>query len=249
MDGAGVGVEDQVEEVEDLIGRLQALVQRRVLPEDPQQLVLLGQQLGDAELVLRPADEVLLAGLAHDVGVQVAEADERERAADGLVVAAQLLIARLDVDARVVVGARRRRVVVAAVHVGVDAPDRVHEVREAGEVGVDDVVDAQVGEHVGLDRLDQQPVAALAVGGVDLGDAVAGNVDLQVAGDRHHVDRGGLRVEADQQHRVRVGVPERFAGPMVGADDEERSGGRPRRAGRSACSRSRGSPRGFGRRP
>ena len=38
-----------------------------------------GEQLPDAELVLGPADEVLLARVADDVGVGVAEAHELER--------------------------------------------------------------------------------------------------------------------------------------------------------------------------
>jgi hypothetical protein len=105
------------------------------------------------------------------------------------------------------------------IDIGVDAADRVDEVREALKVRVDDVVDLQVGEDVGLDRLDQQRVAALAVGGVELLGAVAGDgrraalrrrhvllrdVDLQVARDRHQVDRRGGGVEPDEQHRVRV---------------------------------------------
>jgi hypothetical protein len=104
-------------------------------------------------LVRGPADEVLRTGVADDVGIGVAEAHERQRAADRLVIAAQLLVAGLDVDARVV--AQRGVVVVAMVDHRVDAADRVDQVREAGEVQVEDVVDLQAREDLQLERLDQ----------------------------------------------------------------------------------------------
>ena len=108
-------------------------VRGRVLGEDVEQLVAVVDQLLGRQLLARLAQEVLLARRAHEVVVEVAEADVLER-----VVAAQPLVAGLDVDLR---GPRLGRDVVAAVDVDVDAADRVDGVGEAGEVDVDDVVD------------------------------------------------------------------------------------------------------------
>ena len=112
LDRVTVGVDHEIEQADQPVEALQPRIDLRMLAEDPQQLVLVGKQLTDAVVVLSPADEVLLAGVADDVAVGVAEADERER-----VRVAQLLVAGLDVDARVVAvvscccssGDRRRR--------------------------------------------------------------------------------------------------------------------------------------------
>ena len=125
-------------------------VRARVLRHDLDQLLLLRDQLAGADLRLRLPEEVLLARGAHDVGVGVAVADVVER-----VLAAQLLVAGVDVDRRVLVVRVRVVVEVAAVDVGVDAADRVHRLAEAAEVDVDHVVDAQPGDL--LDRLQQEP--------------------------------------------------------------------------------------------
>ena len=75
----------------------------------------------DADLILERADEQLLAGVAVEVAVGVAEADEVER-----LVAAELLVAGLQVDRRV--AARPAvGVEVAAVDVHPDAAELVDE--------------------------------------------------------------------------------------------------------------------------
>ena len=82
------------------------------------------------ELLLQRAHELLLAREPVVVVVGVPEADELER-----LLAGQPLVARLEVDVRVV---RRRRagvdVVVAAVDVHPDAADLVDDLLEAVEV-------------------------------------------------------------------------------------------------------------------
>ena len=89
-----------------------------------------------ADLLARLAQEVLLAGGADDVVVGVAVAGIVER-----VVAAQRLVAGLQVDLLVVVGGVGVAVQVAAVDVDVDAADRVDRAGEAFEVDIDDMVD------------------------------------------------------------------------------------------------------------
>jgi hypothetical protein len=71
-----------------------------VAAEDLDELVAVGEELGDPDLRLGLAQEVLLARAPDDVVVQVAVADVLER---GL--AAQPLVARRDVDDRVVLAA------------------------------------------------------------------------------------------------------------------------------------------------
>ena len=68
-----------------------------------------------------------------------------------------------------------------------------------------------------LDRPDRPALAAVLVGGVDL-DLVAdpGDVDEQVARDRHHRDDLLVRVEADEDHRVRARLD---AGLLVAVAD------------------------------
>ena len=104
-------------------------------------LVLVVEHVLDADLLLDLADEVLLAGDAHEVGVGVAVAHVVERR-----LAAQLLVAGLDVDVAYCGGGQPGiLVVVAAVDVDVDAADRVDDAAEALEVDVDDVVDRDPG--------------------------------------------------------------------------------------------------------
>ncbi len=199
LDRVSVHERDQVEEVDQPVDRVQVVVGLSVLAEDPQQPVAVGQQLPLRVLVLGPADEVLLAGVADDVVVGVPEADEGEGLGP-----AELLVARLDVDARVVGGGRV--VVVAVVDVGVDATDRVDQVLEAAEVDVDYVVDDQAGEDLLAQRLDQQVGPAQRVGGVQLGDSSRHREpDLKIARDREHVDGRGVRVKPNEHHRVGVG--------------------------------------------
>ena len=138
------------------------------------------------------------AGAPSDqVVVVVAVADVLER-----VVAAHPLVAGRDVDLGVLVDRRQPdvRVVVVVVDVDVDAADRVDRVGEAREVDVDDVVDVvEAGEL--LDDLQGQLRPAVAVGGVELVDPVAGDVHLQVARDRQ--DRDLVGGDAQQDRRVR----------------------------------------------
>ena len=114
------------------------------------------EQVRDADLRAGLAQEVLLAGRAHEVVVAVAVADVVER-----VGAAQALVAGLHVDRGEVGGGRAVVAVeVAAVDVGVDALQLVHEAAEAGEVDVDHVVDLDPEHRV--QRLDGQWRAAVA---------------------------------------------------------------------------------------
>ena len=67
-----------------------------------------------------------------------------------------------------------------------DAAHGIRHVLEALEVGLRDVVDADV-EQV-LHGLDQQRLPAVGVGGVDLVLAVPGDVDVEVAGEVDMLD-------------------------------------------------------------
>ena len=91
------------------------------------------------DLLAERAHELLLARDAVEVGVGVPEADEVER-----LLAVQPLVARLQVDVRVV-GRDRADVlvVVAAVDVHPDAAELVHDLLEAVEVDGDQVVDGR----------------------------------------------------------------------------------------------------------
>ena len=205
--------------------RAQRRVGARVAPEDLDQPVALVDQLGGGDLLLGLAQEVLLAGRAHDVGVLVAEAHVLERLAP-----AHALVAGLDVDVGVLGGV----VEVAPVDVHVDAADRVDRAPEAAEVHVDHVVDRQAGDR--LDGLERELGPAELVGGVDLVRAVAGDLDLEVA--RQRQDRRGLlvRVEAHEHDRVRaraaraLGVVAAAAGRSPGSSASAACRGRSRRA-------------------
>ena len=87
---------DQLQQVQDRVVVVQALVGLRVAADELGQLVALVEDLLGADLRLGLAQEVLLARGAHEVGVGVAEAHVVER-----VLAAQPLVAGLDVDRRV----------------------------------------------------------------------------------------------------------------------------------------------------
>src|SRR5204862_868158 len=115
-----------------------------------------------------------------------------------------------DVDLRVGV----RVVEVAAVDVHVDAAERVHGLREAVEVDVDDVVDLQSRVEL-ADRAHGQARAAERVGGVELVGAVAGDVDLQVARQRQQGGGALRRVEAHQDHRVRERLADQAAAEVA----------------------------------
>ena len=186
------------------------------------------------DLLAQIAQEVLLAGDAHEVGVGVAVAHVGER-----VFVAELLVAGLEVDVGVVgFGGADVFVEVAVVDVDVDAAELVDEADEAGEGDVDDAVELEPGEHL-FDGLGGErgalvvpgQDAADGVGGVDLRGVVdlparRGDRDEQIARDREH---GGLflfGVEAHEQHRVAVRGGEAFFGVLgavafVGAEDQE----------------------------
>ena len=154
LDGLAGGVDGELDERGHLLGA--ADVGAGVLAEQAQQLMAVAEQLLDADLRARLAQEVVLAGGAHEVVVAVAVAHVVERVA-----AAQALVAGLDVDRRVVGGGRAGVAVeVVAVDVGVDAAEPVHERAEAGEVDVDHVVDLDP-EHL-VQRLDGERGAAVA---------------------------------------------------------------------------------------
>ena len=128
------------EQPQDAAARLQVAVGGGALRERPDERVEVADQPARAHLSRRLAQEVLLAGGAHDVVVVVAEAHVVER-----VLAAQPLVAGLHVDLRVVLADRQAevRVVVAAVDVDVDAVHDVDRLAEAREVDRDRVIDAE----------------------------------------------------------------------------------------------------------
>ena len=125
--------------------------------------------------------------------------------------AVEVVPALLDDDRAAVAGAVARLLGVHA-----DAAHGIRHVLEALEVGLRDVVDADL-EQV-LHGLHEQRLAAVGVGGVDLVLAVAGDVDVEVAREVDHVDR--LAVGGDVHEHDDVGAAG-VAGPGVGADDEE----------------------------
>src|SRR5262245_4049855 len=104
-----------------------------------------------------------------------------------------LLTAGLDVETRLLVLHR-------LVRADLDATDRVDDVDEAAESDLDVVVDPDAGRL--LERLDQQLGSAIREGRVDLGLAVAGDVDDGVPRDRQ---QQRLTVAHVQQHD-RVGA-------------------------------------------
>ena len=202
----------QLGQPQDLLGAADVGV--GVPAEQPRERQVVVDDLLDAALLLGLADEVLLAGGADDVGVGVAVAHVVERVA-----AAQPLVAGLDVDR----GVGDVGVEVAAVDVRVHAAHLVDRGLEALEVDVDHVVDADPRE-IGLHRPHRQPGSAVRVGGVDLRRAVAGDQDLEVAGDGEQ-RRGVLGgVQVDEHHRVRVPLdpPQPVGLAHVGAEDEDR---------------------------
>jgi hypothetical protein len=154
----------------------------------------------------------------------VAVADVVER-----VPALELLVAGVDVDRRVALAAAGVVVEVVAVDVDVDAADVVDGAPEGPELDADHVVDREVVarrvlEQL-LDRLDGQPLAAVLERGVDLVAAVAGDLDGEVARDRHDGDRVAVGVGADEQHRVRARLePELLVVEAgVGAEQQDRA--------------------------
>ncbi len=158
--------------------------------------------LGD--LVLEGTEELLLACLAVEVGIGVAEADELECAA-----AAQELVAGLEVDVGVV-GRRRADVlvVVRAIDVQPDAAEIVDDLLEPVETDRDQVIDLEPGEP--LDRVERSGCAAIGERVVDPsrrerhGVARAVDGDLKVAWEREQRDRVRARIGADEQDRVRT---------------------------------------------
>src|SRR5206468_11897314 len=111
--------------------------------EDVDQLLRLPDQLAGADLRANLAQEVLLAGRPHEVVVGVAVPHILER-----LLAAQLLVAGLNVDDSVVLAVPEPRVVVevAAIDVYVNAPERIHTLPEPVEADVDVVVHREPGE-------------------------------------------------------------------------------------------------------
>ena len=105
-------------------------------------------------------------------------------------------------------------------------PERVDELGEVLEVDLDEVVDLEPVAEEGLDGLDRERGAAERVGGVDLVDAVARDLDLYVTRDRelaHAAERG-----VDQHDRVGaagalIALVDRLAGALIGAQHEDRA--------------------------
>ncbi len=138
----------------------------------------------------------MLARGADEVGVGVAEAHVVQR-----VLAAELLVAGLQVDRRVVRLRAAVVVEVAPVDVGVDAAEAVDGAAKAAEVHVDHVVDRDAQQRPHRANRELRPTEL--VGLVDLAPAVPGDVDDEVAGDRHDRRRVLVRIEVRDDDRVR----------------------------------------------
>ena len=170
------------------------------LPEDLQQLLAVGEDAADADLVLGLAQERLLARGADEVVVEVAVAHVVQR-----VLAAQPLVAGADVDRRVRPAAAVGRAVVVevpVVDVDVDAAEAVDGSAEAPEGDPHVVVDRDVQQVA--HRAQREPVLAVGEGGVELLAPVAGDVDHEVARQRHQRRGALVRVQAHEDHRVRA---------------------------------------------
>ena len=169
-----------------------------------------------AELLLRGADELLLADDAEEVGVRVPVTHEVER-----LLAAQSLVAGLQVDP-CVAGRPPVVVEVAPVDVHVDASELVDDLDEAEEVDADQIVDRDVREL--LDRLERSQRAAGRIGGVDLvvPDRSARTVDRHPHVAREREQRDGVvpRIASDQHHRVRAARGLAVDVAVIRAEDE-----------------------------
>ena len=224
---------DQFGEFEHAVGRRAEAGRDDRLADDFRDVFDLSEQVFGGDLLAQCAQEVLLARDAHEVRIAVAVAHVAER-----VVVTELLIARLQVDFRVVFAAFAVDVQVAVVDVHVHAAERVDDLDEAREVDVDDPVDHEAREDFFLDRFrgefhrafDAAQLRAVGVRGVDLFLRVvlafaAFDVDQQVARNRHHRGLALVGVEAHEQDRVavrRVGAVQRVLGlgAPVGAEHE-----------------------------
>ncbi len=172
------------------------------------------------EPILQRLDEELLARDAVEIRVGVAVAHEVER-----LLAVELLVAGLEVDRRE--AARPALCIeVAAIDVGVDAAELVHEELEAVEVDGDQVVDGEAGQL--LDRVECSARPADRPRGVDAirrrrrrRIAVDGNDE--VTREREQRQRLQLRVGPHEHDRVgarRSRVEPLRAGARVVSDDE-----------------------------
>ena len=133
------------------------------------------------------------------------------------VVAAQQLVARLQVDRHVVVGCRTVvDVEVAPVDREPDTAERADDAVERTEVDGNQIVDLHAGQF--LDRGQRERFLPDVVGLVDRSPTVARDVDDEVAREREQRDR--LRARVDAHHHHRVGAPTGLAGTMVLADDQ-----------------------------
>jgi hypothetical protein len=226
-DGVAGGRHGELRDADEALRRPEALVGFGRLPDDLDERVVVVDQAARADLVLRVAQEVLLPRGAHDVVVQVAEADVVERP-----LPAELLVPGLDVDLGVL--PRRRQpdvgVEVAAVDVGVDAADEVHDAPEAPERDADGVVDLEdlVRHAAGPpaqqvpDRLQRQREPTQRVRAVDLLGALPRDLGDEVARDRHDGRRLLVGIEPHEHHRVRARVALPGAEALVGSDEEDR---------------------------
>ena len=205
---------------EDRVARVDVGAHR--LAEDAQQLLAVGEDAADADLVLGLAQERLLARSADEVVVEVAVAHVAQR-----VLAAQPLVAGADVDGRVGPAAAVGRAVVVevlVVDVDVDAAEAVDGPAEAPEGDPHVVVDGDLQQVA--DGAQRQAVLAVGEGGVELLAPVAGDVDDQVARQRHQRRGALVGVQAHEDHGVRARgrrvLLQRLGLAAVVADDEDR---------------------------
>ena len=150
-------------------------------------------------LVADGRDDLALVGGAVEVAELLGVPRPRVREGD---LAVDVLAALLDAE----VGVGVDHVLLGT---DLDAADGVDQAHEPAEADLDVAVDLDAG--VLLDGPDQQLRAAVGVGRVDLGRAVAGDLDQRVAGDRHQQ----VRARAGVQQHDRVGA---LAGGAAGAE-------------------------------
>ena len=190
--------------------------------DDPRDLGDVRQREGRLEPRLQRLHEQLLATVAVDVGIEVPEADVRER-----VGAVESLVPGMEVDRG---PARPERVVVAPIDVEVDAAQPVDDLLERVEVERDQEVDVDPAREV-FHRVQRCGWAVCAAIGPRRVDPVVGrdgvplavDRDVEVAREREQRKRVVPRVGAEQHQRV--GVRARVRGcprarPMVVARDE-----------------------------
>ena len=190
-----------------------------VLPERADEVDDPRADVRDVQPALQLAQERLLTGVAHEVGVVVAVAHVLER-----VQPIELAVPGLDVDHGVVVVAVVR-VQVAAVDVDVDAMNRLDRVAERAEVDRHVVVDRAPDQRA--DGLQCKRRAAVRVRRIDLREADTRNVDAKVTRNRKRRQRLAHGIDPHEDQRVGVaGSRLRAVAPVIADQQGDRRIGR-----------------------